>query len=129
MSKTFNKIFVGEDLDNLLRSLKARTGLPPDTVGLSPNILCRLALCLSLETPGEPDLSLYDNANIREFNRYTLTGQWDKFFSALLRQRLLKNNIDLNSIDEPEYFKAHLSRGISLLAQRVKRLEDIGGLM
>ena len=121
MGKTFNKIFVGTDLDNLLRSLKARTGL-------SPNILCRFALCLSLETSGEPDLSLYDNSNVREFNRYTLTGQWDKFFTALLKQRISENKEE-NEISEPEYFKAHLSRGIALLAQRIKSIGNIGDLL
>ena len=99
---TLNRVFVGEEVDWRLRNLKARTGL-------RPNLLCRLGFCLSLAEPGIPDPELYSDGQAREFNRYTLTGQWDQFFFALLRERLVQDGLD-SEIHLEEQFKAHLSR-------------------
>lgn len=118
---TFNRIYVGEEVDLRLRNLKARTGL-------TPNLLCRLGFCLSLAEPGIPDPKLYADSQAREFNRYTLTGQWDQFFFALLRERLVQDELDPNENLE-EQFKAHLSRGVLLLFQRLKKLEDLATLV
>src|SRR5687767_13678208 len=67
------------EADNRLRMLKARTGL-------TPNIICRLGLCISLEEPGEPRSYSYGLSQ-REINRYTLHGEYDQLFVALLRTR------------------------------------------
>jgi len=117
----FNRIYIGERVEQRLRVLKARTGL-------TPNLLCRLGFCLSLSEPGVPDLGLYVDGQAREFNRYTLTGQWDAFFFALLRERLIQDELDLE-IDLEEQFKAHLCRGVLLLHQRVRRIDDLAGLV
>lgn len=117
----FNRVYVSEEVDLRLRHLKARTGL-------TPNLLCRLGFCLSLAEPGIPDQQLYGDGQAREFNRYTLTGQWDLFFFSLLRERLLKDGFDLESELESQ-FKAHLSRGVLLLYQRLKGLEDLADLV
>ncbi len=116
-----NRIYVGEEVDLRLRTLKARTGL-------TPNLLCRLGFCLSLAEPGIPDPQLYADGHAREFNRYTLTGQWDPFFFALLRERLVQDGLDLET-DLETQFKAHLSRGVLLLYQRLKSLEDLADLV
>lgn len=116
-----NRIYVGEEVDLRLRNLKARTGL-------TPNLLCRLGFCLSLAEPGIPDPQLYAGEPAREFNRYTLTGQWDQFFFALLRERLVGDGLDPKA-DLEVQFKAHLSRGVLMLYQRLKRLEDLASLV
>lgn len=114
---TLSRVYVGEEVDLRLRNLKARTGL-------TPNLLCRLGLCLSLAEPGVPDSRLYADGQAREFNRYTLTGQWDPLFFALIRQRLVQDG--LNPATELEdLFKAHMCRGILLLYQRLKTLADL----
>lgn len=118
---SFNRIYVGETVDQRLRLLKGRTGL-------TPNLLCRLGFCLSLSEPGIPDLSLYSDGQVREFNRYTLTGQWDLFFFSLLRERLLQDGLDIETELESQ-FKAHLSRGVMLLMQRIKSLNDLAPLV
>ncbi len=118
---SFNRIYVGQEVDIRLRNLKARTGL-------TPNLLCRLGLCLSLVEPGTPDPRLYADGQVREFNRYTLTGQWDTFFFSLLRERLVQDGLDLEEDLEPQ-FKAHLSRGVLLLYQRMKSLADLGDMI
>lgn len=116
----FSRLYVSADVDNKLRVLKMRTGL-------TPNLLCRMGFCLSLSELGVPDLQLYSDTQAREFNRYTLTGQYDLFFFSLLRERLLEDGLDHEALLEPQ-FKAHLSRGVSLLYQRIKSLEDVASL-
>jgi len=117
----FNRIYIGEDVDLRLRQLKGRTGL-------TPNLLCRLGFCLSLAELGIPDSHLYAEGQAREFNRYTLTGQWDVFFFALLRERLVRDKLNPET-DLEAYFKAHLSRGVLMLYQRMKSLEDLADLV
>src|SRR6186997_1191558 len=67
------------EADNRLRMLKARSGL-------DNNIICRLGLCLSLEEPGDPR-SDSSGPSLREINRYTLLGEYDPLFVALLNAR------------------------------------------
>jgi DNA sulfur modification protein DndE len=117
----FSRLYVSEDVDHKLRGLKMRTGL-------TPNLLCRMGFCLSLSEPGVPDIQLYSDTQAREFNRYTLTGQYDLLFFSLLRERLEEDGLDIEISLEPQ-FKAHLSRGVGLLYQRVKTTESISGLI
>src|SRR5688572_22698999 len=118
---SLNRIYVSKEVEQALRTLKARTGL-------TPNLLCRLGLCLSLSEPEIPNPELYSDAQGREFNRYTLTGQWDLLFFSLLRQRLIQDG--LKPEDELEsQFKAHLSRGVLLLSRRLKSLSDLSRLV
>lgn len=117
----FNRITVGRETDQRLRNLKARTGL-------TPNLLCRLGFCLSLSEPSIPDAQLYADGNAREFNRYTLTGQWDVFFFSLLRERLEQDGLDPEA-DLESQFKAHLNRGVTLLNQRIKNVTDLTTLV
>ena len=117
----FSRLYVSEDIDNKLRVLKMRTGL-------TPNLICRMGFCLSLSEPGIPDVQLYSDTQAREFNRYTLTGQYDLFFFALLRERLSEDGLDTETSIEAQ-FKAHLSRGVGLLYQRIRNAEDIATML
>ncbi len=117
----FNRIYVSDEVDQRLRLLKTRTGL-------TPNLLCRLGFFLSLTEAIIPDPQLYADGQVREFNRYTLTGQWDAFFFALLRERLVQDGLNAEA-DLEAYFKAHLSRGVMMLYKRLKSLEDLADLV
>ena len=70
---------------------------------------------------------LYDE-NGKEFNRYTLTGEWDKLFIALLKERLLSDGLDIKKDLIPQ-FKAHLNRGAIILFEKVKDLGDLYELL
>lgn len=118
---TLNRIYVGEQTDNRLRTLKARTGF-------LPNHLCRLGFCWSLDEPGIPDPSLYADGQVREFNRYTLTGPYDSLFFAALRQRLTQDNLDIEEHLAAQ-FKAHICRGVNLLYPRLKGPEDLADIV
>ncbi len=118
---SLNRIYVSKEVDQSLRTLKARTGL-------TPNLLCRLGFCLSLAEPETPNPDLYSDAQGREFNRYTLTGQWDLLFFSILKERLTQDGLEPETALEAQ-FKAHLSRGVLLLSRRLKSLADVSRLV
>jgi DNA sulfur modification protein DndE len=74
-----------------------------------------------------PNPENYDEEG-QEFNRYTLTGEWDKFFIALLKERLLKDGLDINNDLLPQ-FRAHLNRGAITLFDKAKDLGDFCELL
>jgi DNA sulfur modification protein DndE len=114
------KIQLDDASTQILKTMKARTGL-------THQYLCRLALCLSLHEPGHPDPSAYNEHGI-EFNRYTLTGEWDRLFVAYVREWLALER-DEPSPDEAAWFRAHINRGLTLLQRRVRSLADIAELV
>jgi DNA sulfur modification protein DndE len=90
---TLKRVRFSKEADSWLKVVKSRTGI-------TPNLLCRLAFCLSLNERGTPDPNKYPEDSEREINRYTLLGEFDAAFVALLRQRShddrLGDDIDLN---------------------------------
>jgi len=115
----FTKIRLTKDASNRLRFLAGRTGL-------TPNLLCRMGFCLSLEEAKVPNPSEFAEEE-REFNRYTLLGEYDALYIALLRQRLHQDGLETEDLEG--YFRAHLNRGIALLQQRVRSVADIASLV
>ena len=118
MSK-FTKLRLTKDASNRLRFLAGRTGV-------TPNLLCRIGFCLSLEEPKTPNPEEFPEED-REFNRYTLLGEYDVLYVALLRQRLLIDRLDDSDLEG--HFRAHLNRGITLLQQRVRSVADLATLV
>jgi DNA sulfur modification protein DndE len=60
-----------------------------------------------------------------ELNRYTLTGEYDAAFIALLIFWLYKNSIPINDKTSTIYFRAHLNRGALLLSNKIKSITDL----
>lgn len=116
MKLSFNRIKISNQASVRLSILKGRTGL-------TPNILCRIGLCLSLSDPSIPNPQEYDDDG-QEFNRYTLTGELDVLFIALMKERLLQDGLDPIE-DLLSQFKAHLNRGAITLFDKVKYFGDI----
>ena len=114
-----SKLRLTKDASNRLRFLAGKTGL-------TPNLLCRIGFCLSLSEPSTPNPDEYQDED-REFNRYTLLGEYDALFIALLKQRSTEDALDEDRL--PDYFRAHMNRGVLLLQQRVKSLSDIAALV
>ena len=111
----------------LSRSATARLSMLKGKTGLTPNILCRIGFCLSLRNPIIPKPENYDEDG-QEINRYTLTGEWDKFFIALLKERLLKDELDFQKDLYPQ-LRAHINRGAISLYDRAKKLDDLRDLL
>jgi DNA sulfur modification protein DndE len=108
-----------KEADTWLKVMKSRTGI-------TPNLLCRIGFCLSLEEPGIPPRpELYPEDSDREINRGTLLGEHDTVFVALLRQRLAEDGL-LGEASLEDQFRAHIHRGVILLAGRMKTLAELG---
>lgn len=116
---TLQRIPFNSDADSKLRYLKSKTGL-------SANIICRLGFCLSLEEMGSPPNLSNDFIQNREINRYTLLGKHDALYIALLKIKLLKDNIPMKYLDSE--FINHIHRGIELLGARIKSIQDVAHL-
>jgi len=59
----------------------------------------------------------------REFNRYTLLGEYDSLFIALVKQRCYHDGVNADLL--PDFFRAHVNRGVMLLNARIKSLADV----
>lgn len=110
-----SKVRLTKDASNRVRFLAGKTGM-------TPNLLCRLAFCLSLNEAGMPNPNDYPEEE-REFNRYTLLGEYDTLFVALLRERCRQDGLGYERLGD--YFRAHLNRGVVLLQKRVRGVSDI----
>lgn len=114
---TVRRLRFCQEADTWLRVLKSRTGV-------TPNILCRIGYALSLDEPGIPNPETYPEDSDREINRYTLLGEHDGTYVALLRQRMSDDCV-AGDHDLDAQFRAHMNRGVILLAARVKALPDL----
>jgi len=117
-----NRLRVSQEVSMRLSHLKARTGL-------NPNVLCRVGFCLSLNDPTWPDPKDYPTDSDREIDRHTLTGQWDSFYVALIKERCKQDGLSVLEDDLADQFRAHINRGVLLLYKRVKNIHDLGRLM
>ena len=123
MTLSLRRLRFCQEADNWLRVLKSRTGV-------TPNVLCRIGFALSLDEPGLPNPDAYSEDSGREINRYTLLGEYDATYVALLRQRVSEDGgagaVDGNDEQDLDaQFRAHMNRGVMLLAARVKSLPDL----
>lgn len=115
------RLRVCREVDQRLIHLKARTGI-------NPNLLCRIGFCLSLNDPTVPDPEAYPPDSEREINRFTLLGEWDDYFVALLRERCAYDGLDVEQALDAQ-FRAHVNRGVLMLFGRVKHLGDFARLV
>lgn len=117
----FNKLKISTEATSRLRSIRQRTGL-------TPNLLCRIALMLSLEEG--PVNALAPDDQGQEFNAYTLTGEYHGLIAALLRF-VEEDEGRAGKLDNDELLirlRAHIHRGVGTLAVRAKSPADVGRL-
>lgn len=114
----FTKLKISADAESRLRSLRQRTGL-------TPNLLCRMALMLSLEE-GPVGSSVVTDEGGNEFNAYTLTGDYNGLIIAMLR--LVEEEADGRRVPDEELLvrlRAHIHRGVGTLSVRAKSPADV----
>ena len=99
---------------NILKELQSKTKL-------TPNILARLAISMSLLDPTPIDATPLENPNGVEFNRHTLTGSHDLIYKIMLSQHAGRHLTDEEYF--PTYFNSHLDRG----APKLKNECDYAG--
>ena len=71
----------------------------------------------------------YPTDSDREIDRHTLTGQWDSFYVALIKERCKQDGLSVLDEELADQFRAHINRGVLLLYKRVKTIHDLGLLM
>jgi DNA sulfur modification protein DndE len=111
------RIYIGDQAASKLRGLQQR-------VQVTPNLLCRVGLSISLDDESVVNVSLYADGNAREFQMATLLGQYQELFLALLRERMARDGL-LGTADPNEYLRAHISRGVIQLSNQVRVVEDL----
>lgn len=120
MTNELNRVHIDESVSYKLRNLGKATGM-------TPNYIARIGLTYSLGEQQPPSMEEYDTDG-KEFNRYTLLGDHDALYIALVKKRMLREGYDPETQLE-EYFLAHLNRGIETLSGRVSDLTDLYELM
>ena len=118
--KNFSRIKISNASTYKLRALKGKTGL-------TPNILCRFALCHSLENHSYNEMVPLTEDG-QEFNRFTLTGEYDLYFVSLIKQKCIEEGFDIEE-DFMKLFKFHLNNGIEAINGRIKDLGDLINLI
>jgi len=91
------------------------------------NILCRWALCFSLQEPTFPsDNELPADSNV-EMSWHTFAGDNYEVYEALIKARCLADGLPTDEETLAKYFRLHLNRGISYLAGTnvVNSIEDL----
>jgi DNA sulfur modification protein DndE len=114
----FTKLKISADAESRLRSLRQRTGL-------TPNLLCRMGIMLSLEE-GPVGSSVATDEGGNEFNAYTLTGDYNGLIKAMLR--LVEEEADGRRVPDEELLvrlRAHIHRGVATLSVRAKSPADV----
>lgn len=116
----YSKLRISAEASSRLRSIRQRTGV-------TPNLLCRAAIMLSLEEG--PVTSPAPDDKGQEFNAYTLTGEYTGMIGALLRFVEQEDGAQQLS-DEAllDRLRAHIHRGVGTLAVRAKSPADLGRL-
>ena len=116
----FSRIHTSQRCRGILANLKIKTGL-------TPNILSRFGICLSLKDPSIPNPEEFDE-NGTEFLPLVLFGEHEKLFLALMIDRLHRDGLD------PEKYlnimlRAHLNRGVYSLISRIHSLSAINEMI
>lgn len=107
-----NRVHISKRATELLRQIKAKTGV-------TPNILCRVALTLSLEENHKANPKVTD-LNGSEFNLPTLLGDASPIYEALIRQ----SHGALTPREAQLILAAHIDNGVDKL-KRVKSVSDL----
>ncbi len=117
----FTKLKISGDATSRLRSIRQRTGI-------TPNLLCRIAVMLSLEEG--PVATPAPDEDGQEFNAYTLTGDYNGLIGAMLKfvEEDEGRSGPLSNDELLARFRAHIHRGVGTLSVRAKSPADIGRL-
>lgn len=115
----YSKLKISADATSKLRSLRQRTGL-------TPNLLCRIGLAISLEDGPLGRAPIPDDEG-SEFNAYTLTGEYGGLFAAMLRwvEEGPAPSAPLSDEELLNRFRGHIHRGVGALSVRAKSPADI----
>ncbi len=115
---TFSRMRFTVQADSQLRTLAARTQL-------RPNVICRIALAISLDLPQPPASLIESEWSSREINRGTLLGDIEIEFGSLLKQwrEVFESAEDLDGL-----CLQHIHRGVETLLRQSAGVRGVFGL-
>lgn len=108
-----NRVHISQRATDQLKLLKSRTGV-------TPNILCRIAIALSIEEKHNANPNITDLSG-SEFNIVTLLGDNAQTYEALIKQKYG----DIKPKEAELILSAHIDHGID----RIKRAKSVLDLM
>ena len=108
----FSNITLSEHSKFLLGKLRGKTEL-------TPNLLARFAICLSLKDRSIPNPSAYDKEG-QTIEPDILFGEHEQIYLGLMKNRLKKDSKDDSELNEMT--RAHLNRGVISLSDRINGL-------
>ncbi|MFM5801899.1 DNA sulfur modification protein DndE [Aeromonas veronii] len=114
-----DNIRLSEKAKQQLIAIKRKTGVE------NWNVLCRWALNLSLLEYSEPPFEDIHLDSSIEMSWKVFTGEYSDIYHTIFLQRLQRSS----HINEHDYFKLHLHRGISYLHQKTQTIDDLFSLM
>jgi DNA sulfur modification protein DndE len=115
----YSKLKISSDATSKLRSIRQRTGI-------TPNLLCRMAIMISLEEGPLGGAAIPDEDG-SEFNAYTLMGEYGALIAALLRwvEEGQTGEVELPDDVLLDRLRGHIHRGVGSLAVRAKSPTDL----
>lgn len=108
-----NRIHISKYASDTLKQIRSRTGV-------TPNILCRMALTLSLDEGHEPNPDNIDATGL-EFNLTTLFGDAVLVYESLLKQA----HGNLSSKEAQQMLAGHIDNGIG----KIKHAKNVSDLL
>ena len=119
---SLDSVRVSKRARDQLNTLKRRTGIP------TWNVVCRWAFCISIAepTPPRPDDELGDNP--LEMTWHTFAGEHHELYLALLKNRCMLDQIEVNKTSLNTQLRRHLHRGIGYLVGDPS-MKDIASLV
>lgn len=117
----FTKLKVSSEATGRLRMLRQRSGL-------TPNLLCRMALTSSLEMGPVGGMAAPEESG-QEFNAYTLFGSDQPIFLSLLSLVEATDDEELDDEELLRRLRCHIDRGIGYIAVRIDTPADAARLL
>ncbi len=111
----FNRLKMSYRSQNLLAHLKGKTGI-------TPNVMGRFAICMSLNDPSPPNPEEFDEKG-SEIHPSVLFGEYEELFMAIMIQRLKHDGFD-PQIYLNKMVRAHFNRGTITLFARIHDISD-----
>ena len=115
----FSRLKLSGKSQNLLGRLKNRTGL-------TPNIVARFVLCISIKEKSAPIIAQYDKEG-SEIEPSVLFGEYEDLYLGLMKNRLKKDGLSYSELNEMT--RCHINRGVIALAPRIQNIGDFYDLI
>lgn len=115
-------VYLSQKAKDQLIKVKRSTGIQ------NWNILCRWALCLSLNDDATPPVEEHSSEHAIEMTWKVFGGQDHDIYLALLRARCKKDRLPLNKETLAQQLRVHLYRGVGRLSQK-NYISSVGDLV